>query len=341
MNREINKILFVGPHYDEEDGLGVYTKDLIEGFPEDIEVRWVSDTDEADYNLDYSSPLLFQKLKKAIQDFSPDVVHYQHDRYQYGLLRGLQVPYFEDALNIATMHEPDSDVPYNFFSVNSRVIDLAQSNLIQKMDQVIVHLNYNKSRLEEKYSAENISMIRHGVKNLDKEVSDYNYSGIFFGFMDSRKDLTPVLNTAEENPEYKFLIAGKASKGYLKPYKERIEELENIDLDEGWKSEEEKKDILNNTAVVFLPYNLCKSSSGVMSESIAIERPMVATPLPPFNETISEKLGKVVQKNRFPEVFSEVLENKDEYIENLKDHKRENSWSKIAERHLELYKDKV
>lgn len=334
------KILQITPYPPQENGIAVYSEKLVEGLEEveNIEVVVVGPSKGTDHFLDLKEIFSFRKnLKEIIEKENPDVVHYQHTFEVFGILGGIQIPYFDGVENVLTLHEPDIEMPYNWYSITTRLSAIAQSRLVKNMDKIIVHLEKNKKELEENYGVSNISVIRHGVdnreiKSRDKEIEEV----LCFGLISQNKDMSLMSELARENPDVKVKIAGKVSNGSTEDLDTDLENLKHVNR---WIDEEEKDELFWNADVIALPYRFQKSASGVLAEAAAYETPVLATDIDAFRESVENfQMGETREPGKFSTGVASIQDKYSDYQDKMKAYKKQFGWSQVAQNYLKIYR---
>lgn len=327
------KIALISTFPDYKGGVAEYTGKLtqeLEKRPE-IEIVKIGEGCEADIQINLSSR---REIVSAVEQVSGvDVLHYQHTGGIFGKLQGATLPVFEHCRNVVTLHEPDADCPYSLYSVNTRIQSFAQRSLLNKMDAVIVHTRHNRERLEERYGAENISVVPHGLTSKIQEPENQDVKNVlFFGLISGNKNLELVKKVAEQHTDKKFIVAGN---GELKV---DFSGLNNVEVQNSWIPNQKKHELFQWSDAGLLPYKSQNSASGVLCDAVSYGKPVVATNLPVFRELVEDTgLGVCSGGEGFSDALDSLDKNYQNFTEACKRKSSDWTWCKSASQHLNLY----
>jgi len=270
-----------------------------------------------------------------------DLVHVQHE---YGLLKGQEAAFYR-ALKaqgkpiVTTMHAVGK------WDTDSLVAEYS--------DRVIVHNRYCKRRFA--HSA-NTVMIPHGASPAETPPAEdcKRELGIpvvapivgYLGFITEYKGLELLVEAMKGVPEAGLLIAG----GYhVEPGTHYIERLKRWSLQLlpgrcqwiGYVPEERLATVYGSFTLVVYPSRFC-TESGALIMALSHGKAVIASDLPPMRE--KAKLGALM-------TFKDVadLRNKIKLLlrdakarrrleEGAKAYAESVSWSRVAEKHLSLYR---
>ncbi|MCD4678173.1 MAG: glycosyltransferase family 4 protein [Desulfobacula sp.] len=233
-------------------------------------------------------------------------------------------------------------------------------------DQIIIHTEKGKEEVIDLYSVEpsKINIIPHGDykfflpenKMTSSEakkslgISDQCRTILFFGAIRENKGLENIIKAMpliiRQMPDVLLLIAGEPCGDYSKYSRiildsnltkniwERLDYISNEDLPSFFLASD----------IVILPYHEV-TGSGILQVAYAFSKPVVATDLDGFRETVSDgKNGYLTRPgdiddlaNKCIHIFSdnEKLEKMGKYSRELADTKY--SWDSIAKRTMEVY----
>ncbi len=301
---------------------------------------------------------LAEKVFEAMIKFTPDVVHIQHEYGLFGKHMGVNViPLlykfkFAGIPVVVTLHSV-----YEDFNDKQALITDA---LLRISSAVIVHHNFQKDSLRATIKkGANIYIIPHGareatlVPNAKKKLKVEGKKTILVtGYFRPNKGYDRVVkmfpDIVKEVPEAWLLIAGKTRLQEYGEYRDYffrlIEESparDRILVLRGQFPQKTLDTIISAADIVPMPY-LTGAQSGIMAHCLAFGRPIVASPLKSFVETIEEsKAGLIAEKDRFVEAIVRIL-NDDKLARELSENalrfvKNRLSWKKIAQKTVKVY----
>jgi len=268
-----------------------------------------------------------------------DLVHVQHE---YGLYKGGEGAFYSRLRQrlgstpiVTTMHGVASPIPDEIVSNNS--------------DAVIVHNEFCRERF-----IHPCEVIPHGVAPAEtvpmKEAKEkLGLDGpvvTVFGFIGPYKGYEEAIRTVGlEFPEVTLLAAGGWHVDLETTYIQRLKMVaDQIAPGQvkwtGWIDREDLPTIFSASDVI-LYLNRYGTESGSLLTSIGYGRCVLARAIPP----VREKEGVVKTFKTDAELIlglEELLQNPElrhKYEEGARSYAREHSWDRIAERHIDLYRD--
>ena len=290
----------------------------------------------------------------------PDIIHFQYanipaiERLVFGILRRYRIPF------LLTVH--------NIVQPRPGPLDNALFGpLYRRMPHLVVHSNDNKNALQTLFgvAADRIHVIAHGNYNayLPTTMPDQGAARdaigvprdskivLFFGIIFEFKGLDVLIRAlAQVDREIKpfLVIAGQPSQGFEK----YAAEIQRLNLEQcvltrlEFISYEELTLLFSAADVVALPYKRI-SQSGVMFVAFSFGRPVVATRVGSFPETVVEgQNGYLVEPESDSELgaaLNRILRDEAELRRMSMTAKRISDerydWSEIAATTLKVYEE--
>ena len=302
----------------------------------------------------------FYRVLLLIGKVKPDAVHYHFFRRKseilfYLLLRLLGIKLVYTAHNILP-HE-------------SSKIDYILSKLVIKgASKIIVHSEYIKTKIVVIYKTDphKITVIPHGnfdfyIPNVSMDkcesrkklgLKESSNIILFFGYIREYKGLDLLLEAfetaAQNDPNLELLIAGEpATDILLDKYKQIINRSavkERIIPHFNYIPTKEVAEYLIAADAVILPYKNI-DHSGIVHLAYSFGKPIIATKVGDFEESIDQGKSGYILKDNNPECLSETInrifscEEKlgemGRYVKHLNNSRY--SWDQIADKTMEVY----
>jgi len=269
-----------------------------------------------------------------------DLVHVQHEYglYQdleegfYGLLKRLGKPI------VTTMHAVGNIGP-----------DLVISD---SSDAVIVHNKFCSRKFE---FPEKVTIIPHGCKRVECPPPEDSKKSVgippeapvvgYCGFISTYKGLEMLIDAMIEIPKAALLIGGGWHAGpdtsYIMNLKKRsLEMLEGRCMWLGYVPDEKLAVTYGAMELVVYPSRF-STESGALLMSLGHGKAVLANSIPPFKE--KEEVGALMTFSDLDDLREKIrllLKDDDarrELEAGARKYTEENSWNKVAEKHLELY----
>lgn len=231
-------------------------------------------------------------------------------------------------------------------------------NMYDIVDKLVVHSETNKKQLSDLFSikAEKIVVIHHGVhttyNKIDQEdckrkikVDNGKKTILFFGAIRESKGLD-ILIKALRGIECNLVIAGAM------PFGETFEKYEYLLKDNmidcrkyiEYITDEFAEILFQGCDLVALPYVYFYSQSGVFMEALQYRKPIVATDVSCFKEYVDRyDIGMTCKANdvgALHETINHMINCEYQLLKyqyNTERAVQENSWSKSADLHIELF----
>ncbi len=313
---------------------------------------------------DYEDGDLAEKAFSTMVRFTPDIVHVQHEFGLYGKHLGVSVvPLILEFKMlgipvVSTLHTvyTDLDMPH-------RTILEA---VITNSDRVIVHEGYQldtlKSLMPEPLH-DRIKVVPHGAREIDILPDAKKKLGLpedkkvilIIGYIRPSKNFELVIDIfpeiLEKYPNAVLVMAGKTrGQEYVEYRNQLLERIansparDNIIVLRGQLPQHVFDQVLCAADVVVLPYKIV-SQSGILAHCLAFGRPIVASSGRALVDTLGRANTGIVCNDRreFIDAIVKVLSDESlarQFCENARNFVRNNiSWSIIADKHLELYRD--
>ena len=353
-----------------ECGIATYTKYLVDALRQvDSEVYVVSqfggEGERVHPIFHADDPDLADKVFRMTTQFTPDVVHIQHEYGLFGKPRGMNVIPLVYRFKLAgipvviTLH-----TVYESFSREEKII---LETLIRIADIVMVHEQYQKESILDKIgSFDNIRVIPHGSREIDLVPGAKGKIGLreeekvilLCGYFRLTKGLDRIVKLfpriAEGVKEAVLLVAGKIRQQEYTEYRDEFFRLVNsspaidrIRILRGQFPQKTFDTILSAADVVPMPYRK-GSQSGILAHCLAFGRPVVVSPeVRALRETVAQVKCGLIAKNddEFVEYITKILNDDDlrnKLSENARDYvKNTISWRIIAEETIKAYKEVI
>ncbi|NOX96774.1 MAG: glycosyltransferase [Nitrospirae bacterium] len=310
-------------------------------------------------------PDLADSIFRMMSQFTPDVVHIQHEYGLFGKPKGVNVIPLVYKFKLAkipiviTLH-----TVYESFSQEEKIILEA---LIRTADAVIVHEEYQREVILDKIGFFNgIRVIPHGAREIESVAKAKEKIGLdgdekvilLCGYFRSTKGLDRVVRIfpliAEKVKDAVLVVAGKTRQQEYSEYREEFFRLvdsspvlDRIRVLRGQFPQKTFDTILSAADVVPMPYRK-GSQSGIMAHCLALGRPMVvSSEVKALREMIARaKCGLVANNDdEFVSHIVRILNDNDfrkELSRNAVDYVRKNiSWQIIAKETVDVYREVV
>ena len=356
-------VTLVAPPDDGSDGIGTYTGDLIDSYPETVGTQYVT-VPVGDRN---PLPYLSAALRAGRGD--TDVIHVQHEYAIFGpnsiyswpflllvvllgRLRGIEV--------VLTLHSAWNAETVRGESLEplKRLYVWANNRMLVAVASTLVFLSENcREAFRESVACENYEGFRHGVKtdavhdiDPDEAKETFGYDPDEFlivepGYVREQKGVHRFVDAAEQCPDLTFLVAGgpqdEASETYASDLRDRAPS--NVQFT-GRLGEERFHAAFVAADVVFLPY-LRMTQSGIFNWCMAYGTPVAASDHDYF-ERLAERWGCVElfdpdDVNDIVDTLQHLVtsdERRDELTRRAKAFADEHSFTAMGDRHAALYR---
>ncbi|GAG66283.1 unnamed protein product, partial [marine sediment metagenome] len=327
------RIAMITPH-GVKCGIFSYSRDLSEALAEKgVEVLIIRLP-----RFGRKTPQILQKVVDQIPVQDVDLIHVQHE---YGLYNNLEGSFYSGLKRlgmklVSTMH-----------AVGNLTVDRFVANT---SDKIIVHNAFCKKRF--RFNSE---VIPHGCKPSETMPKDEAMKGLgidpmiplvgYCGFISAYKGLETLIEAVSKIPKSALLIGGGWHAGPGGQYVASINAMSQRLLPNrckwiGFVPDENLPMAYGGMDVVVYP-SVYSTESGALLMALSHGKAVIANRLPPFRE--KEKLGALTTfkgVNSLVKKIRKVLRD-DEYRASLEEGARayveENSWSKVAEQHIDLY----
>jgi len=170
---------------------------------------------------------------------------------------------------------------------------------------------------------------------------------IIFGSISKEKGYSRAIEVIKKNKNIHLTIVGPLWNPIEKPTSDSLKKLsklnKNLSFEERKLSEEEFKEYAKNSDILLFPY-LTTSQSGMFHRVIGYNKPIIAWKLPFFQE-MEKKYNACLTVNSIEDLEKAIIsisknkKLKQKLITGLKKLRKETSWEKVAEMHIELYKN--
>lgn len=186
------------------------------------------------------------------------------------------------------------------------------------------------------------SLVRDDVSHQFPQIESEDFVVLYFGYMDTRKGIFEYLAASEllqKHQNVKFLVSGASSlntqeEEKLEFYKNKV----NVILYDQLIPMEEVQHYFTIADVVALPY-LEGTTSGILKMAIAFNKPVIATDIGDFAETLEEWPGMLIPSSNIAQNLAEAViamqERYSDYLQDVGGIKGKYQWDSIADKHIE------
>lgn len=265
--------------FSQKSGVGIYALNLLKEMPKDIVVfDWPYKTKSSRL---FGPLTSFFRLRKICRDC--DIIHIQYHLWEYGplflpvlwLLKG-------KARIILTLHEMHEGRGWvkSFHNLFYRAADL-----------LITHTKYHKQSLPEKLQSR-IKVIPMGIKKVDSSIIKSDKIEILMpGFINKWKNHITAIKAVKSivNNNLHLTIAGKSNDDFLlSEIKELCGHSIWATIKEGFLNSEDYDRLFRQADIILLPYKRI-TMSAILTDAIAYHKPVIASDIPSFRESLSGK----------------------------------------------------
>lgn len=365
------RIGFISTYPPIECGIATYTQYLTDALRDKkVDIYVVSHRGGSGKNVfvafDYEDGDLAEKAFSMMMRLTPDIVHIQHEFGLYGKHYGVSVIPLILKFRLAgipvvtTLHTVYDKISYEHLVIIN--------SIIENSDAVIVHEIYQMKALKhyfkEKSLSDKIRVVPHGAREI-KPIENAKASlGIpcntkvvlMIGYFRPNKGferivrLWPGIVEKHKVNDILLMIAGKIRGIEYRDYRNALfNEInsspvnDKIKVVRGQISQNSFDTIMSASDIVALPYSV-SSQSGIVAHSLAFGKPIVTS-----NTPVMALLIKKTHAGLICNTDKEYIDNIDRVLsdDNLKKKLSNNAlryvndniaWSKIAGRHIEIYK---
>ena len=215
-------------------------------------------------------------LLRRINDFNPDVIHYQRGHLWFNLA----LPFLRRYPLVLTIHDPRHHLGDRS---SRRTPQLILDMGYRRADQVIVHARQLADDVVNtlRIPAEKVHVISHvaiGDRATPPEVREEENHVLFFGRIWEYKGLEYLIRAepliTAQIPTAKIVIAGRGEN--FAKYRAMMTHPENFIVRNEWISDAERAELFQRASVVVLPY-VEATQSGVVPIAYTHAKPVVAT----------------------------------------------------------------
>ena len=287
-----------------------------------------------------------RKLLKVIDDFQPDVVHFQQGHLWFNIA----LPWLRKKYPLViTVHDPRHHVGDRESQKTPQwIMDFG----FRRADQTIVHGNLLADQVHKlfRHPRESIHVIPHvgmgaGVTDLTNS-DEEAFNILFFGRIWDYKGLDYLIQAepliTARIPNAKIVIAGTGDN--FEKYESKMVHRDRFEVIHRWIGDEEQSTLFKRAAIVVLPY-IEATQSGVVPVAYNYAKPVVATAVGSLPDCVIDGVTGLLVPPRDPRKLADaivrLLENPDERHKMgraAKAHlEREASPKSVAEATLRVY----
>lgn len=295
--------------------------------------------------------VFFRTLKK-INQFKPNLVHFQRTTYALPLL-----VFFKRYSFVGTFHDFEAHLGEEslFWNKNGIISRFMMLSMLKLSNQIIVHGNSIKKGLIKKYkiTPDKVNIINMGAYDVtyfkEFETPHLNEKSnliLFFGRILKYKGLKYLIKAepiiTKEFPNAKIIIAGA---GNFEEYERLIINRGNFLIYNKYISEKFGAELFQKSCIVVLPY-IDASQSGVVPLAYAFHNPVISTNVGSIKEIVEDtKTGLIVPPKDHKSLANAIIKllknkklRKDMGNNAYKKLNEELSWDLFTEKTMEVYK---
>ncbi|MBE9546657.1 MAG: glycosyltransferase [Proteobacteria bacterium] len=365
------KIGFISTYPPIECGIATYTKYLTDAlWDHEMNIYVVSHRGGSGKNVftafDYDDGNLAERAFSMMIRLTPDIVHIQHEFGLYGKHFGVSV--IPLILKFRLVGIPVVTTLHTVYDKVSDEHDIILTSIIENSAVVIVHELYQlealRNHFKKKELLDKIHVIPHGAREArpiedakaSLEIPDDTKVVLMIGYFRPTKGferiirLWPRIAERYGGKNIKLIIAGKTRGIEHRDYRNMLfNEINSsparntIEVIRGQISQDSFDTILSASDIVALPYSI-SSQSGIVAHCLALGKPIITSDTHAMVSLVEESgAGLVCNTDQdYIENIGKILKDDDlrkEISENALRYVRDNiSWSRVARRHIEIYK---
>ena len=318
---------------------------------------------------DYEDGDLAEKAFAMMTRLTPDIVHIQHEFGLYGKHFGVSVIPLIIKFRLAGI-----PVVTTLHTVYDKISDehlIILTSIVENSDAIFVHEPYQlealKHYIKEKELLDKIYVVPHGAREVDPVENAKGRLGIhdntkvllMLGYFRPTKGFERIIKLWHRIVEKHrvndilLMVAGKIRGIGYRDYRNMLfNEInssparDSIKVIRGQISQDSFDTIISASDIVALPYSV-SSQSGIVAHCLAFGKPVVTGNTPVMASLIEEtRAGLICNTDQdYIDGIDMILSDDDlrkEYSNNAVRYVRDNiSWSRIAQRHIEIYETVV
>ncbi len=365
------RIGFISTYPPIECGIATYTKYLTDALrSREMDIYVVSHRGGSGKNVftafDYEDGDLAEKAFSMMTRLTPDIVHIQHEYGLYGKHFGVSVVPLILKFRLAGI--PVVTTLHTIYDKISYEHSIILTSIMENSDAILVHESYQLEALRSYYEGkeflEKVHVVSHGAREVTPVenakarlgIPDDTKVALMIGYFRPSKGfekiirLWPGIVGKHIVNDILLIVAGKVRGIEHRDYRNMLfNEInsspvsDSIRVIRGQISQDSFDTILSASDIVALPYSI-SSQSGIVAHCLAFGRPIVTSNTPVMTSLIEEtRAGLVCDTDQdYIDNIDKLLSDdglRKECSENALKYVRDNiSWSKIAQRHIEIYK---
>lgn len=305
------------------------------------------------------SPTLANDIYSTSIKMTPDVMHIQHEYGLFGAQRGVMG--VELLLRYKMAGMPIVTTLHTVYETLNDAEQIILKHIVEESDAIIVHEEFQKETLDRYFkAADKVHVIEHGVREIGPVPDAKEKLGLkgkkvilLCGYfrptkgLDRIVDLFPEIH--EQDEDVVLVVAGKTRNIEFDEYRRNFFKklnsspvVDSIKIFRGQFPQHTFDTILSAADVVVLPYEV-GAQSGMMAQCFAMHRPVVASDLPAFRKVIERSGGGVncSTDEEYIEAILKILNDgkeRDGITSKCRKYIKESAgWSRIAEKHIDVY----
>ena len=296
-------------------------------------------------------------------EFTPDIIHIQHEFGLYGPQKGIHV------IELIVMYKLAGIPVVTTLHTVQKKLDHAEQTLlrliISESSAVIVHEQFQKDTLVKHFGqGEKIHVIYHGIREVEVIKDAKKKLGIegkkvilLCGYFRPTKGFKRIVKLMPEickqADDIVLLVAGKSRGLEFQEYqREFYEAINNSPVNDrivvlrGQFPQHTFDTIVSASDIVVVPY-LEGAQSGIMAQCFTFSKPVIASNLLAFKKLVKRSNGGWICKSNkeYIQNIIKILRDDDLYRtlqNNIKAYvKNYSSWTIIAQQHIKVYQSVV
>ena len=365
------RIGFISTYPPIECGIATYTQYLTDALRDQkMDIYVVSHRGGNGKNVfaafDYEDGDLAEKAFSMMTRLTPDIVHIQHEFGLYGKHYGVSVIPLILKFRLAGI--PVVTTLHTVYNEVSREHLVIIRSIIENSDAIIVHETYQMEALKhyfkEKSLLDKIHVVPHGAREIKPVenaktglgIPDNTKVVLMIGYFRPNKGFEKIVRLWSRIVEKHkvnnilLMVAGKIRGIEYRDYRNMLfgeinssPANDKIRVVRGQISQDSFDAIISASDIVALPYSI-SSQSGIVAHCLAFGKPIVTSNTPVMASLVEETYCGMIcnTDEEYIDNIDRILSNdnlRKEFSDNASRYVRDNiSWSKIAGRHIEIYR---
>ncbi len=328
----------------EKDGIAATYINLVDELRKQIRVITIgTQGSDADYKLNFRSPLLYFKLKEIIKKEKLDLLHVHHIApfySKYFLNLNLVLALKQKIPVITTLHEVHTSTE----GIRGKILAYIQKNVVFASNGIIVHTPRQKKFIDTISPGKSICIF-YGIDTSLAMKKRKGRNLLFFGILSRSKGLEYLINAMKKLPGYNLRIVAALPPPLTNEYKNELnEKLKGTSIEfivNDWTGEAERKKHYSWANILIVPYTWAPYQSAVITDAAAYRLPLVVTKVGSVWELPSYfSCGAVIKSKSVSALvvgINKVYMNYGQYLMGINRYAKQASWKISAEMHIKYY----